>query len=359
LPRTVSKGPIRYVVRSWAWMVLVSLRVTARRLFRGPLAPGWPLDFEIGNLFWRGQFNHAFAMADIRQGRIYFDSLQTYTDEVYDVARKAPPPSAPRGDWILPNKVTSRVTVLYLHGGGYTFYAAITHRYADMLAALLGTKIFALDYRLTPEHPHPAQLEDALAAYRFLLAEGVDPKQLVVIGDSAGGHLTLMMLVALREAGLPQPALAVGLCPWTDIGARGESLRTNNRYDMVQGYMALRFGEWLMGSGGFSREELSPIYQNYAGLAPIYLQGGGREMLIDMIRDFGQVAVDQGCEVTLDVWPQMTHDFQSLGLTRTESAEAIERIGSAIARYASDEANGRAFEPCGRTEFHNRVQPPV
>jgi epsilon-lactone hydrolase len=355
MSRTVSKGPLSYIARSWARMIAVSLRALWRHLFHGPLVPGWPLDFEIGNLFWRGQFNHAFAMADIRQARIYFDSLQTYTDETYDVARKASPSGAPKGDWITPTGTTSKATLLYFHGGGYTFHAAITHRFAEMLAALLGTRLFALDYRLTPEHPHPAQLEDALAAYSHLLAEGVDPKRLVVIGDSAGGHLTLMTLVALQDVSLPQPALAIGLCPWTDIGARGASLHANDRYDLVQGYMALRFGEWLQGSGGYSREELSPIHKNYAGLAPIYLQGGGRESLIDMIRDFARVVADQGCEVTLDVWPEMTHNFQANGLTRIESAEAIKRIRVAIAKYTSVGATERMFEPCDHTEVYNRA----
>ena len=97
------------------------------------------------------------------------------------------------------------------------------------------------------------------------LAAGVDPKRLVVIGASAGGHLTLMTLVPLWKADLPQPALAVGLCPWTDVGERGRSLHVNDRYDLVQGWMAVRFGEWLAGSSGASRETLSPIHQSYEG----------------------------------------------------------------------------------------------
>jgi acetyl esterase/lipase len=313
--------------------------------------PGWSSDFEIGNLFWRGQFNRAFAMMDIREARLYIDSLQTWTDEVYDVVRRASPPGAPKGYWISPPAPCSEATLLYLHGGGYAFHAGISHRFADMLASLLKARVFALDYRLTPEHPHPAQLDDAVAAYRALLAAGVDPKRLVVIGDSAGGHLTLMTLVALRTAGLPQPTLAVGLCPWTDVGERGRSLQVNDRYDLVQGWMAVRFGEWLAGSTSASRETLSPIHQSYEGLAPIYLQGGGREVLIDLIRDFARVLVDQGCDVTLDVWTEMTHDFQAHGLTRPESAEAIARIRAAIAHYSGVRADRLTFAACERTEL--------
>ena len=352
MPKTTMNGPFRYSARSLASLLFLAAKVALRRPFAGPLAPGWPVLFEIGNLFYREQFRHAFALSDIREGRRYFDSLEVSPGEHYAVERRATPADAPKGHWITPRELKSDVTLLYLHGGGYVFYAAITHRFADMLATHLGARLFALDYRLVPEHPHPAQQQDALAAYRYLLAQGVDPKRLVMIGDSAGGHLTLMTLVALREAGLPQPALAVGLCPCTDIGDRGESLRANDRYDLLPSAIIFHFREWLIGSTGYSREQVSPIFQNYAGLAPIYLQGGGREILIDMIRDFARVAVEQGCEVMLDVWPEMTHDFQTYGLTRPESAEAIARIRAVIAHYAG--GGESAFDPCARTENHHR-----
>ena len=349
MSKIVLAGPFRYIARSYASIMATSLRVLARRMFRGPLAPGWRLDFEIGNEFWREQFTRAFAMPDIREGRIYFDSLQTGTDEVYEVERSPAPPGAPKGAWIIPRRKLTDATILYLHGGGYAFHAAITHRFADMLAYHLGARVFALDYPLTPEHPHPAQKTAALEACRYLFESGVDPRRWVVMGDSAGGHMALMSLISLKEAGLPQPALAIGLCPWTDVGERGASLTTNNKYDLVQGWMALRFGEWLIGNSGATREELSPINQDYRGLAPLYLQGGGREMLIDMIRDFAHVVAEQGCEVTLDVWPQMTHEFQAHGFTHPDSSEAIERLRAAIAHY-TDGADG--FEAGARTEVH-------
>ena len=359
MPKIVTQGRAADIARSWASLIRVSISALLRRALHGPLAPGWSLDLEIGALFWRGQFERAFAMTDIAAGRRYFDSLQTLTDETYAVTRRASAAGGPKGDWISPAAPTSAATLLYLHGGGYAFDAGISHRFAEMLASLLGVVVFAPDYRLTPEHPHPAQIDDAMAAWRCMIAEGVDPARLVVIGDSAGGHLTLMLLLALRDAGLPQPALAVGLCPWTDIGARGESLTANDRWDLVQGWMAVRFGEWLVGDTGATRESLSPIHHSFAGLAPLYLQGGGREGLIDMIRDFARVVVDQGCEVTLDVWPQMTHDFQAHGLTRPESAEALGRLADAIAHYVTNDASEAPFPLCARTELHGRAAGPT
>lgn len=329
------------------------MQTILRRQARGPLAPGWSLDFEIGNLFWRGQFKRALAMSHIREARAYFDSLQIWTDEHYEVVRRSSPPGSPKGVWVSVPAPAMDATLFHLHGGGYAFYSKISDRFADMLASLLDARLFVADYRLTPEHPHPAQIEDAVAAYRFVLSSGVDPKRLVIIGNSAGGHLTLMTLAALRDLGLPQPALAVGLCPWTDIGERGPSLTANDKYDFVQGYMAVEFGRWLVGSTGATRQALSPIYQSYAGLAPIYLQGGGREVLIDMIRDFARELIRQNCDATLDVWPEMTHDFQAHGLMRPESTQAIARIKAAITHYCDMDAHRPAFEACEATEIRS------
>lgn len=337
MPRIVLAGRLRHRVRSAVSFYSIAAAVSFRRLLGRKLAADWPRDMEIINLFWREQFKRAMRFSSIEQGRAYFDSLQTYTDETFAIERTPAGPGCPAGDWITPRDLHSPVTLLYLHGGGYTFHAAVTRRFADMLSSILGMKLFAPDYRLTPEHPHPAQIEDALAAYRYLLAQGTDPSQLVIIGDFAGGHLTLMTLLALREEKLPQPALAVGICPWTDIGGRGASLTCNNRYDLVQGDMAIQFGKWLRGDRAYTREELSPIYHDFRGLASIYLQGGGKEVLIDMIRDFANTLVEQGCDVTLDVWEHMTHDFQANGETIPESKEALERIKQVIAHRTGQE----------------------
>jgi acetyl esterase/lipase len=332
----------------------ISAGVLTRRLIRKPLATDWSAAFEIGVLFWRGQFTRAMNMRDMDDGRTLFDSLQTNTSEDFDVSRTATTPPDPRGEWIVPKDLTSDITLLYLHGGGYTFHGGITHRFAEMLSAHLACRLFALDYRLTPENRHPAQQEDALAACRYLFESGVSPRELVIVGDSAGGHLTLMTLGALKEAGLPQPALAIGLCPWTDVNARGGSLFANDSYDLVQGWMALRFGDWLVGSAKRPHpDSLSPIHRNYAGLAPLYLQAGGREVLVDMIRDFASVLVEQGHDVTLDVWPSMTHVFQAHGNTLPDSAEAIGRIRMAIRHYADSGRAAVPFPTSVRTEIRN------
>ena len=343
MPRIVHTGSFKHRLKSWQSLISISLGVWLRRLTGKPLVKSWSAEFEIGVLFWRNQFNTALAMPKISNGREYFDSLQTYTDEKFNAQRSAVAVDGVKGRWITPEKTTDDITILYLHGGGYIFAGGISDHFADTLACLLGRKVFSLDYRLTPEHSHPAQLDDAIAAFQYLMKQGVDPSRLVIMGDSAGGHLTLMLLLAIRDARLKQPALAIGLCPWTDIGNRGESLTSNDPYDLIQGYMVLKFGDWLKAKSNLSREALSPIYQDFKNCAPIYMQGGEREVLIDMIKDFAQKLERDQHDVTLDVWPDMVHDFQMHGTTIPESKQAFDRMNDAIAHYTSGENSKPAF----------------
>ena len=142
--------------------------------------------------------------------------------------------------------------------------------------------------------------------------------------------MALMLLQALREQSKPQPALCIGLCPWTYIGDRGASLRENDATDLVQGWMALQFGKWLDPDQVFGRDALSPITFDYSGLAPLYLQAGGREGLRDMIIGFAQVQKENGARVLLDLWPDMPHDFQAYDSMTASSTAALTRIRQAI-----------------------------
>lgn len=355
--------------RSHRWRALslltrTTLSVLARRLVGRPWVRGWTVPFEIGTLFYRAHFDHAFACGDIREARAYFDSLVSVADRHPAADLRPTGPGEPRGHWCTPQRsggdAARPVTVLYLHGGGYAFHAAVSVHFSRMLAAELGTTVLAVDYRLTPEHPHPAQLQDALAAYRFLLDRGHEPSRLVVLGDSAGGHLALMLLARLRAAGWPQPALGIGLSPWTDIGRRGASQFGHDRYDMVQGYQTLQYARWLRGGTGLSDEALSPIAQDFRGCAPLYLQAGGLEILVDMIRDFARVAHEQGTRVRLDIWPAMTHEFHAYGETLPESRQAFVRLREAIAWATAAPGAVPDFGPSAQTELDGwTVRPPV
>jgi monoterpene epsilon-lactone hydrolase len=321
-------GPLSLRMSSFVELNRIGMATFARHAFGQRLEPTWDAGFETGVRFCRRQFEKAMRQPDMAQGRRILDSLQTETDDDYDVSRVRL--EAPPGFWHVPRTVLTDTTVLYLHGGGYAFHGGVSARFADMLAHRCGARLLAPEYRLTPENPHPAQAEDALVAYRHLIAT-IRPQDIVVIGDSAGGHMALSLLQHLRTEGLPQPKLCIGLCPWTDIGERGASLLANNRYDLVQGWMAVRFGEWLDPVERFGREALSPISYDFAGLAPLYLQAGGREVLHDMIADFANVQASHGADVLLDVWSDMPHDFQAFDTLKVSSTEALDRIRAAIA----------------------------
>lgn len=333
MKHVIFQGSLSHKLRSLATSWIVAGQVALRRALGRRRVPSWSFLFEYGTLYMRAQFNHAFRLKDdIAASRAYFDSLYSVFDTYPDVEEKPSGPGEPPGHWFIPVGDNGKLTLLHFHGGGYTFYAGVSRHFARILAHSLRIAIFAPDYRLTPEHPHPAQLEDGLAAYRFLLGRGIDPWRIVLCGDSAGGHLALMTLAHLAQAGLPRPLLTLGISPWTDIGPRGESLFGNDPYDLVQGYMTRLFADWLKGGQALSDADLSPICHDYRNLGPIYLQAGGREILVDMIRDFAATVAKQGGKIRLDVWPDMNHEFHGYGEHLPESRSALARLRKAIDR---------------------------
>lgn len=323
-------GKISYRVSSYLKLSQIALNVIWWKIIGKSTNSYWSTSFEIGVLFWRHQFNRAFSFPTIQEGRVYFDSLITMVNEDFIVNSQPTNSCEPHGEWHKPENSSPNNKILYLHGGGYTFRSEISRNFARMLAGLLKLDVFAPHYRLTPENPHPAQLEDALSAYNSLLSRNIDPKKIILIGDSAGGHLVLMLLLVLKELKLPQPALAVCISPWIDIGERGKSFYDNDKYDLVQGYMAKQFGHWLQGDTEPIIKSLSPIYQNFSNVAPIYIQVGGKEVLFDMIKEFGIKLANENIDVTIDTWPQMTHNFQFHGNTHPDSKSAFQRIQEVI-----------------------------
>lgn len=347
MPGIKFKGPFLHRLMSFLALNRIAMSTYFQRAVGNRMAPTWDANLEIGVRFWRRQFTLAMNAKDMATGRQILNSLQTETPDIYAVECRDE--TTPRGTWYVPLKRTSSATVLYFHGGGYAFHGAMSCRFAAMLAHHIGAPLFAPDYCLTPEHPHPAQAEDAMAAWNFIAADEA-PESLVVIGDSAGGHMMLSLLQSLKNAGQKQPALGIGLCPWIDIGNRGASLHGNDRYDLVQGWMALRFGEWLDPNGRYGREVLSPINHDFHGLAPLYLQAGGREILCDMIREFAKKQAQTGADIMLDVWPDMPHDFQLLDSTQIAATDALARIQMAV-RHAVD--RDAEFLPSPMTETVN------
>lgn len=327
-------GPLKYRLRSFLAITRIAIGVHFRHLFGNKIAPDWDANMEIGIRFWRHQFTVAMNHDDIATGRAIYNSLQTLTDDIYDVSAHHCVESD--GIWFQPSIVECRKTLLYFHGGGYTFGGPNAERFAAMLAHHCAARVFMPIYRFSPEHPHPAQAVDAVKAWRYLRGK-LEADELVLIGDSAGGHMGLYLLQQLKQLEEQQPDLCIALCPWTDIGERGDSLSTNNRYDLVQGWMALRFGQWLDPENRHGREALSPISYDYAGLAPIYVQAGGREMLRDMIIDFVNIQATNGADIMFDLWQDMPHDFQAYDNMFSSSRQALERIRTLLISVSEDD----------------------
>ncbi len=335
----VFSGRWSYRLQNLADLLAQSAAVTVRRWRRGPRRPSWSWALESSTAVLRAQMAAGFHLAARTgaptAGREYVDALCFASPAVPQVTIE--PAAGPiKGHWYTPRAGAGPWTVLYLHGGGYYYYAKAHENLIALMALAAEARTFALDYRLIPEHPFPAQLEDALAAYRWLLDQGVEARRLVVAGDSAGGNLALALLQVLRREGLPQPALGYGLCPWTDVENTGASLQSNADADSLQPYMAATWARQLCAGGADPRDPLvSPVHADLRGLAPIYLQAGGAEVLLDMIRAFAAHAAAQGADVTLDVWDEMPHDFQAYGESLPQARAAWQHFRQQLSKRAA------------------------
>jgi epsilon-lactone hydrolase len=223
--------------------------------------------------------------------------------------------------------------VMYIHGGGYVFGSVATYR--DLIGRLsiaADMWILAPDYRLAPEHPFPAAVDDALAAYRWLVGTGIEPRHIVIAGDSAGGGVALATLLALRDAGERLPAAAVLLSPVTDLTCSGDSYTSRATSDPLftreQGVFLV--AQYLAGADPTS-VLASPIYADLKGLPPLLVHVGNDEVLLDDSTRLAERARGAGVDVDLRVWDGMWHDFQrQAGLGVIEAQESIDLIGAFI-----------------------------
>lgn len=214
-------------------------------------------------------------------------------------------------------------TLLYLHGGGYIACSPRTHRPVTKAFAQAGLRVFAPDYRLAPEHPYPAALDDAVAAYRGLLDAGA--QGVVVAGDSAGGGLALALMLRLRDLGLPLPARAVLFSPWTDLAATGESIRSNTRRDaMFFGDGIARGADAYVGAADRRDPLISPLYADLAGLPPLLIHVGANEVLRDDSTRLADRALAAGVAVDLRVWPVVPHVWQIMAGFIPEGRQSLD-----------------------------------
>jgi len=244
-------------------------------------------------------------------------------------------------EWLVPRGAPEDRVLLYVHGGAFVFCSLATHRaLAARLALAGGTPALSVDYRLAPEHPFPAAMEDCLSAYRWLLQRGVPSKRIVVAGDSAGGNLALVLLLALRQAGDPLPAAAVCLSPVTDLAWTGESLRTKADIDPVFPRRTSRSLSSDIDSGYIGSEDprnplISPLYADLRGLPPILLHVGEDEVLLDDSMRLAERVRAAGGQARVAIWPHMWHVFQVYAPFLPEACQSIRQIGDFIKEIQS------------------------
>jgi len=239
------------------------------------------------------------------------------------------------GEWMSADGVPTVATLLYLHGGGYFACTPQTYRPVTSSYALAGFKPFAPASRLAPEHPFPAGLEDAIAAYCGLL-EHYAPHQIVVSGDSAGGGLTMALLLSLRERGLAMPTAAVLFSPFVDLAATGESARTNSERCAM--FTCQSFGiaaGYYVGEGDRCAPLASPLYADLRALPPLLIHVGADETLLDDSRRLAERAQRAGVKVELKIWPAVPHVWQLFNAWVPEGRRSLREAGMFFAREVS------------------------
>ncbi|WBX85210.1 alpha/beta hydrolase [Sphingosinicella microcystinivorans] len=236
-------------------------------------------------------------------------------------------------EWNVMPAADSGKCILYLHGGGYNIGSPASYRqFTARLSEATAAPLLSVDYRLAPEHRFPAAVEDAVTAYRWLLAQGYASERIVFMGDSGGGGLVLTALIAAREQGLAMPAAGVCFSPVTDLAKTGPSMLTNAEVDPIvrldtSAAHAIRY----MGEGADLTHPLaSPLYADLAGLPPLFLLVGTRETLLDDSTRFSARAKAAGVDVRLEIWPDMIHIWPFFAQILPEGRLAIEAVGAYV-----------------------------
>lgn len=264
--------------------------------------------------------------------RAQYDGLGAIFPTPADIIQEKVNAGGVPAEWLRPPGAGSDRAILYVHGGGYVIGSTASHRHlVAALAAAAGAQALSLDYRLAPEHPFPAAVDDALAGYRFLLDRGFAPGKIAVAGDSAGGGLTVATLLAARGAGLPQPACGFCISPWVDLEGLGDSMTGKADVDpMVQKAGLADMAGAYLGAAPARTPLAAPLWADLAGLAPLLIHVGSAETLLDDATRLAARAAAADVDVRLESWPGMIHVWHFFHPMLTEGREAIAVAGDFI-----------------------------
>ncbi len=283
-----------------------------------------------------------FALRRMFKNRLRFDiPLQVVRDQVEKLSLRLPPPppdvtvtdvvaNGVPGHWVTPAEAIEDRHILYLHGGGYVMCSPRTHLgFTWRIAKAARARMLVIDYRLAPEHAFPAQIDDSLAGYRYLLEQGIAPERIAIAGDSAGGGLTFGLLMRLKAAGLPMPGAAVGLSPYLDLTVTGETHYLHAKSDPMIPLPGVVYGGITYLQGRDPRHpEASSIYGDAAGLPPTLIHVGSDEVLLSDSTRMAANLRAAGVPVEIDIWYRMPHVWHAFARYIPEGRAAIERIGT-------------------------------
>ena len=244
-----------------------------------------------------------------------------------------------KAEWTGTSNAIANRAILYVHGGGYVIGSLDSHRHAVAeMGRAAAVRVLALDYRLAPEHPFPAPVEDTVAGYRYLLAQGFSPAHIALAGDSAGGGLVVAAMLAIRDAGLPQPACGWAISPWIDMESTGASITGKAGEDPTVQKAGLDFmATTYLGGGDMKNPLASPLHADFTGLAPLLIQVGAAETLLDDATRLAGLAGAAHVAVTLEIWPEMIHVWHVMHPVLAAGRKAIAN-GGAFVRATMDGA---------------------
>lgn len=270
-------------------------------------------------------------LAHIVEMRERLDRLSRFLKRALRVSAEATTVNGLYAEWLRPKAAPEGKVLLYFHGGAYLVGSCQTHRQlVSHIARAARINALVPEYRLAPEHPFPAAIEDAVGVYRSLLAQGFKPSDIYIAGDSAGGGLTIATLLSLRHAAVPLPAAAVLLSPFLDVTASGESAVTRAGQDpwFDAKEVVVVADNYCRGGEDLKHPLVSPVFANVAGLPPTFIQVGDDEILLSDSTRFAEKMKAAGLDVEIEIWPEMWHVFQLFVGKMPESRRAIRRIGA-------------------------------
>lgn len=269
-------------------------------------------EIEIVSQWWRNSAAQAPNFPSVAAAREANELWQTLTAEPGDVDYLEITAGEVKALWAIPKNSANDRVILCIHGGGYFVGSMYTHRKAYAhLAKQTGCRALIINYTLVPDGHYPKQLNEAVSAYRWLVGEGFTPEHIAFSGDSAGGGLALSTLLQLKASREPLPAGAAVISPWFDLAATGESMTTNAGKDLVfyQDWVRSMGQNYVGDKGSLEDPIASPLYGDLKGLAPLYFQVGGDELLLDDSLQMAEKAKKAGVEVRVDIFPKMQHSF--------------------------------------------------